>query len=121
MWKKEPSSTGMYVDLFQVASWHQSPVEKQYLLNKMSKKICRADRSNYKSDVTADQHRQNGNKMFEKDRFTDAMEWYNESLCFAKNGSKTIGLAYSNRSVCFLEMKMFKKCLVDIELAKQNK
>ncbi|XP_037046215.1 SET and MYND domain-containing protein 4-like [Bradysia coprophila] len=77
--------------------------------------------SYYKNDYAANQFRQKGNKKFEKNQFVDAMECYNKSLCFAAMGAEPMGLAYANRSACFLEMKMFKRCLADIELAQQNK
>lgn len=122
MWRKESSDrNAMYVDLFRVASSDQRSVEMQYALNKISKLFCKANGSNYKNDVTSNQHRQKGNSLFAQNRFSDAMERYNKSLCFAETNSETLGLAFSNRSACFLEMKMFKKCLTDIELAKNNK
>ncbi|XP_055304640.1 SET and MYND domain-containing protein 4-like [Sitodiplosis mosellana] len=48
------------------------------------------------------------------------MEWYNRSLCHAEEASEPMGLAYANRSACFFHLKMYSKCLIDIELAKQN-
>lgn len=116
LWKKESNSkNAMYVDLF------QSPlVTTQYFLNQVSKMECKANGLYYKNDLIANKYRYNGNQMFTMNRFNDAIECYNKSLCFAENGSKTIGLGYANRSTCFLQMKMFKKCLADIELAKQN-
>lgn len=121
LWKKESNDiNALYIDLFQLSSHGRASVETQYLLNKMSKMRCQSDGSFYKNDITAVEQRKTGNRKFEKNQFFDAMEWYNKSLCFAKNGSKTLGLAYANRSNCFLKMKMFKKCLADIELAKEN-
>lgn len=116
LWKKESNSTNaMYIDLFRGES-----VQMQYVLHKFSKSEYNFERLNDKNDVIAEKHRRNGNISFDKGRFSDALEWYNKSLCFAKIGSKTLGLAYANRSTCFLKMKMFKNCLVNIELAIQN-
>lgn len=116
LWKKESSlSNAMYVDLFRGQS-----VEMQYLLHKLEKSGFKTEGVCLKNDMKAEKHRQNGNILFEKGRFNDALVWYNWSLCYAKNGSKTLGLAYANRSTCFLKMKMFKKCLIDIELATKN-
>ncbi|XP_055295175.1 uncharacterized protein LOC129564948 [Sitodiplosis mosellana] len=121
LWKKESNDrNAMYVDLFESSLNAQEPVEVQYLLNKMSRLECNTDVSYYKNDVIANTFRQFGNKKFEKGQFYDAMELYNKSLCFANNGSKALGLGYANRSTCFFQLKMFKKCLADIELAKQN-
>lgn len=110
----------MYVDLFQ-SSWHgQGSVEEQYLLTKMSKMHCTAGGLYYKNDVIANKFRHFGNKKFEQKQIVEAMEWYNKSLCFANNESKALGLGYANRATCFLALKMFNKCLADIELARQN-
>lgn len=116
LWKKESNlRNALYVDLF-----HGHSVEIQYILHKFSKAGCNFDGSYYKNDAISNTYRQNGNTSFEKGFFINAIEWYNKSLCFAENGSRTLGLAYANRSNCFLKLKMFGKCLVDIELAMQN-
>lgn len=48
------------------------------------------------------------------------MEMYNESLCFAEEGSVNISLAYAyaNRAFTFLKLEMYDECFADIELAK---
>lgn len=60
-----------------------------------------------------------GNNFHSKQMYLHAMEKYNESACFARNDSEALGLAYANRSTCFLKLSMYKECLVDIELAKK--
>ncbi|XP_031628273.1 uncharacterized protein LOC116344043 [Contarinia nasturtii] len=57
---------------------------------------------------------------FENGEWELAILVYNESLCFAENGTKYLGISYANRSACFYNLKMYDKCLVDIELATQN-
>lgn len=121
LWEKESSDgNAMYVDLFKRSWRFGEPVETQYRLHEMSKISYNASGSYYKNDVTATKYREIGNKKFAKKQFLDAMECYNQSLCFAKIGSKAVGLAYANRSTCFLKLNMFKKCLADIELATEN-
>lgn len=121
LWKKESNEqNAMYVDLFKSSCQRQGSVEELYLLTKMSKMQCTAGGLFYKNDVIANRFRHFGNKKFEQNQIIEAMEWYNKSLCFANNESKTLGLGYANRSTCFLALKMFNKCLADIELAKQN-
>lgn len=39
--------------------------------------------------------------------YVTPMNFYNQSLCLAEIGSREVGLAYANRSLCFLQMKMF--------------
>lgn len=70
-----------------------------------------------KSDETALRKRKEGNTYFGRHQWSEAMELYNESLCYAKPGSEHISLAYSNRSACFFNMKMYTKCMIDIEHA----
>ncbi|XP_031618310.1 SET and MYND domain-containing protein 4-like [Contarinia nasturtii] len=121
LWKKESSDqNAMYVDLFQSTSRYTEPAETLYILHKMEKMHLNSNGLYYKNDIIANGFRQHGNRTFEKLQFINAIEWYNKSLCFAENGSETIGLAYANRASCFLKLKMFKNCLADIELAKQN-
>lgn len=111
LWKKESNNQNvMYIDLFQSSS-----VKIQYILYKFNLSAILN-----KSDVIANTFREMGNQMFKKHQFINAIELYNKSLCYAENGSTTIGLAYANRSTCFLKLKMFKNCIADIELAKQN-
>lgn len=70
-----------------------------------------------KSDNVSAELRSQGNKKFDKRLWNEAMELYNQSLRFAVIGSETMSLAYANRSACFFELKMYEKCLVDIDLA----
>lgn len=70
-----------------------------------------------KSDFVSLKKRTVGNTFFAAKQWSDAITKYNSSLCFAKNGSENISLAYANRSACFLHLKMYDKCLADIQLA----
>lgn len=70
-----------------------------------------------KSNKVAKEKRKLGIESFNKREWNDAIDWFNESLCFAENGSKHIGIAYADRSACFFNLKSYEKCLVDIELA----
>ncbi|XP_070490712.1 SET and MYND domain-containing protein 4-like isoform X1 [Chironomus tepperi] len=73
-----------------------------------------------KSIIIASECRVDGNKLYSQRNFFDALVKYNESLCYAPEGSEAIGLAYANRSAVYFEMKMYEKCLKNIELAKLN-
>lgn len=64
--------------------------------------------------------RNEGNKMFVEKSYFDALLKYNESLCYAERGSEAIGLAYANRSAVYYELKLYEKCLQNIELARNN-
>ena len=58
-----------------------------------------------------------GNDFYKQRKFFDALLKYNESLCFAENGTENAGHAYANRSAIYLEMKLFDECLNNIQLA----
>lgn len=64
--------------------------------------------------------RGDGNKFYNRRQFFDALMKYNESLCYAELGSENLGLAYANRSAVYFEMRLYEKCLSNVELAKQN-
>lgn len=73
-----------------------------------------------KSNAIAESCRAKGNKFYASKHFLDALESYNQSLCFAESGSSNVGLAYANRSAVFFELSLFDNCLHNIQLAKQN-
>lgn len=73
-----------------------------------------------KSKDKADKLRSEGNKCYIEKKFYDALLKYNESLCFAGNGSETMGLTYANRSAVYFELKCYDKSLKNIELARAN-
>lgn len=109
IWLTESEDNGFrYVDLF-------APVSKSPINNLLSNQ-CRNRKDNQRSTVL----RSDGNEKFRLEKWEDAMECYNQSLCFAEIGSENVGLAFANRSACFFRMQMYDKVLVDIELAKQS-
>lgn len=74
----------------------------------------------FKSNKVAKEKRKLGINSFHSRDWSDAIDWFNESLCFAENGSKHIGIAYADRSACFFNLKSYEKCLIDIDLALSN-
>lgn len=73
-----------------------------------------------KNNDTSTFFRNMGNEHFRNYKYSDAMEYYNASLRWAAIGTENEILAYSNRSACFLHLKMYDKCLTDIETAMQR-
>ena len=71
-----------------------------------------------KSSELADECRNAGNKLYCERNFFEALLKYNESLCFAMEGSEAVGLAYANRSAVYFELRLYEKCIRNIELAK---
>lgn len=74
-----------------------------------------------KCSLMSRQHRSEGNNLYEKTQFEEAILLYNNAIMAAKNESEELGIAYANRSACFLKLKEYALCLGDIELAKKNK
>lgn len=72
-----------------------------------------------KSNCYALACRKTGNIFFATKQWYDAIRSYNMSLCFAENDSEPniISMAYGNRSACFLHLKMYDKCITDIQMA----
>lgn len=112
LWKKESNDeNALYVDFVAMfGGKYVSSICEQSVIKKHTK-----------SDARSQQNRKEGNKYFNRNRnhWTLAMAYYNESLRYAENGSETVSLAYANRSSCFLKMKWYEECLIDIELAKE--
>lgn len=70
-----------------------------------------------KMNAIAESCRTKGNQFYAKKQFLDALEAYNQSLCFAETGSSGIALAYANRSAVFFELQLYDSCLRNIKLA----
>lgn len=80
--------------------------------------------------------RQQGNELYAKKRYSDAIEKYNLSIKYAVNPKvkvlnvpviesageliQGLGTSYANRSAAFFQMNEFMLCLVDIDLALAN-
>lgn len=64
--------------------------------------------------------RQAGNSLFGQGRAFDALEFYNQSICWAdsKDNSEELAIGYANRSAVYHKWKMFKECKQNIALAK---
>ncbi|KAG5671093.1 hypothetical protein PVAND_001307 [Polypedilum vanderplanki] len=73
-----------------------------------------------KSNKISEACRNEGNRLYIKKKFFDAILKYNESLCYSENKSENAGMAYANRSAVYFEMKLYKNCLRNIELAKSH-
>ncbi|XP_055297300.1 uncharacterized protein LOC129565939 [Sitodiplosis mosellana] len=115
LWRKETNKNdAMYVDIFALN-------DRQANFSGVPCHVgCAETDTNFdKCDALSLQKRNGGNEYFKKGQWTRAIEMYGESLCYAENGSKNISLAYANRSACFLKMKRYEQCLVDIGLAKE--
>ncbi|XP_055298561.1 SET and MYND domain-containing protein DDB_G0273589-like [Sitodiplosis mosellana] len=111
LWKKESNSPNtLYEDLFDRKTI--AMVDKMFPMSNRNP-VPR------KNDVISLQKRKEGNRSFANGKWAEAIEKYNESLCFATTASEHISLAYANRASCFLHLKLYNECLIDIDLARK--
>ena len=114
LWKKETSGAGaLYVDLF---ASHRTDKETEELIDEFAKanKMKR-----HKDNRISMMHRQRGNDLFRIKNWSEAMSWYNKSLCFAESESENVPIMYLNRSWCFFHLQMYDEALIDLELSKK--
>ncbi|XP_031619235.1 uncharacterized protein LOC116338245 [Contarinia nasturtii] len=104
LWKKESTpKSPIYMDIFDGIELVPIPNVKFGL---------------QKNDLISTQLRHKGDQKFGENLWSEAMEYYNKSLRFAIK-AENASLAYANRAACFLHLKMFDKCLADIEMSKR--
>lgn len=97
LWNKELScKTAMYVVFFRDQA--SVDIRSLYTFTAIVRALEKATSTNFKNDAIAERLRQNGNEKFDGEKYIEAIECYNKSLCFAEIGSKACGLAYANRS-----------------------
>lgn len=118
LWRKESNKkNALYMDIFK-ARYDQNWLTQVYNNTKLNLTEYKATHPWQKDDNIAINKRQIGNLLFGQGKYCEAIAEYNKSLCFAEIDSETVSLAYANRSACFFKLKMYEKCLIDIELAK---
>lgn len=109
LWRKESNSDEIcYINLLSKAEQNQLKTSATAFENTTNK-----------NDGKSKELRVRGNQHFSAKNWDTAMEFYNQSLRYAIDGSENISLAYANRSACFLEKTKYDQCLADIELAKK--
>lgn len=131
LWKKEKKNVAdsLYVDLFADSCKEEQFQEWNGKLNNSfwKHRFGSTDieiRPNKSNDVSH-AWRMKGNLIFRdeklslNDRWKLSIEFYTKSLIFAEVDTENVSLAYANRSVCFFHLKMYAKCLIDIEYAKK--
>lgn len=81
-------------------------------------KVC----TTFKNRIKSISLRNQGNKLFTsglklKEDMYEALELYNQSICFAECKSECLAIGYANRSAVYFEWKMYDECLANIKLA----
>lgn len=74
-----------------------------------------------RSNVRSTELRNRANVLYARkqhDDLFDALELYNKSICFAENDSEELSIAYANRSAVYFALRMYERCLENIDMAK---
>lgn len=71
-----------------------------------------------KNNKLSKYYREKAAEHVELKNWFDAIEFYNQALCFAESGSIEWAVILTDRSSCFFHLKMYNECLVDVKLAK---
>lgn len=125
LWKKETGggNAQQFIDLF-------ADIGKRRSVEDWDRRIKSSDwKHNFlmtavdagKNNKVSDKFRAEGNIYFKQKQWVEAMEFYNQSLYFAETDTDNVSFAFANRASCFLNMKEYKKCLNDIDLAVKAK
>lgn len=69
-----------------------------------------------KSSYHAKKHRNIGNVKLKKQKYFEALENLNKSLCLAESGSQDISLAYASRTRVYKEVKEIEKFMINTQL-----
>lgn len=94
--------------------------ESEYSIFDSSSVMDESKRTLEKSNDLSNHYRMKGSQEVEAKNWFEAIEFFNQALCFAESGSIEMANAFANRASCFLQLKMYEECLTDIKLAKTN-
>ncbi|KAK3592512.1 hypothetical protein CHS0354_013846 [Potamilus streckersoni] len=72
---------------------------------------------NRKSAIKSSTLRAEGNQLFQKKLYRDALEKYTQAIVYAPHDSEELSLIYGNRSAAWFFLDKWKPCLDDIALA----
>lgn len=115
LWKKESNQpNALYVNIFAV-----DPIQARWHLTREERRAEIDFSPLLKNNAVAVKKRKEGNVFFDQSDYVLAIEKYNDSLCYAENGSEHLALAYANRAACFLKLKFCREALEDIASSKK--
>ncbi|KAG6447482.1 uncharacterized protein LOC115441800 [Manduca sexta] len=70
-----------------------------------------------KCERNSESLRKSGNDMLKPDRYQEAMEYYNEALMYAPQNSRSMKVAFGNRSFIYYKQGYYPACVADIKMA----
>lgn len=124
LWKRESNSAdAQFIDLFADLGQKKSIQEwdRQIQASNWKHRFLMTAVDPGKNNNISDKFRTDGNMYFKQGMWVEAMDFYNQSLYFAETGTKNVSFVYANRATCFLNMREYEKCLIDINLAVKAK
>lgn len=93
---------------------------KEYSISIVGQSVPKESSTN-KHDGKSLEFRQSGHKWYSQDgKHFDALENYNESLCFAEENSENLGLSYASRAAVYYDWKVNQLCHENIQMAKKS-
>ena len=99
--------------------YEKAAMVKEYLDGK-GVKIEQKEMKQTKNNEMAKELRTKGNELFKEIKYEEALDLYNESICYAFLGSEDLGIGYANRSAVYFAMGLYEECLKSIEWAKSS-
>jgi SET and MYND domain-containing protein 4 len=70
-----------------------------------------------KNDSKSFEFKELGNQCYTNKDYREAIIFYNKALCYAESNLQ-LSFLYANRSAAYIELKLYKECLKNIQLAK---
>lgn len=117
LWKKESICSGaLLVDILE-EYYNDGMLD---MFRTVEEKIERKKNVLKKSNKLSNHYRKKGLEQFNASNWLEAIEFFNQALCFAEKNTQDMGSLYANRSACFFHLELYDKCIVDIKLAKEN-
>lgn len=105
-----------------MSCYRETQLQVLYEKLKKSSDLCQIQVS-HKDNKISDKLRSMGNKFYLDELYVNAIDKYNESLCFAQLDGDLFNLsvAYANRADALFKMDLPRECMKSIELAEASK
>lgn len=111
LWKRESNQINApLVDILHREYYGHDSLSSMHDLNQIIEK----------SNDLSDHYRKKGVELYEADKWFEAIEFFNQALCFAEIDSTEMICSFVDRASCFLQLKMYDSCLTDIKWVKAN-
>lgn len=114
LWKKD--ERGLYEDLFDETRYNKRWLNRVYEESVERINTFKENHPWQKSEKITQYKLNIADQCCNRGKYHEAIELYNISLCFAKTGSKYIGMAYAARSNCFKHLNKITESEIDVKL-----